>query len=187
MKNILASLIAVTAVAGFASAASANVANGPQSSTVDFSGNAPAACDLTVTAGTLTDVSAATLSDTMASATSGAIKTTCNTSGATLKVETAPTFYESTGLAIPTAVGSQAVTTKFSLTGTSGVYAAAPGTVLGTALPVGLNSATYNTTLNHNNQAALSVLTVGAELKAPTGEVLAAGNYIVRVKATLTP
>jgi hypothetical protein len=187
MKKILSSLIAVTAIAGFASSASANVSNTVQNATVDFSGNAPAACDLTITPGTLVNVAAATLADTMVSGTPGAIETTCNTSAASLTVETAPTFHESTGLAVPTTAAVQAVTTKFSLVGTSGAYTAAgPGSV-GTTVPVGLSSTTYTTTVNHANQMALSKLTVGAELKAPTGQVLAAGNYKVRVKATLTP
>jgi hypothetical protein len=188
MKKILSSLIALSAIAGLAPSASANIANGPQSGNVNFPFNIPNACDLTVTSGTLTTGPAVSLPTTLSSAAPGSIETTCNTAGAILTVEqeAIPVYYNASG--VPSAAGTQAVTSKFKLTGVSGVYSGLAGTTLAPALPSGFSSVSYTTTtLDHNNGQALSKLNVDAELTAPSNQVLAGGSYLVRLKATLTP
>jgi hypothetical protein len=172
MKNILSALIAVTAVAGFASAASA------QSSTATFNGTVNGVC--TITASGATFPTATTLTPSITSAT-GTIKTKCNTPAASLTVALdTHTAADSPSTGTP-ATALQTVTRFYELSGGTNAYS---GLIVA---PAYTSTAQTLSNINHANSTADSVLNLTAKIDAPTNENLAAGSYITRVIATITP
>jgi hypothetical protein len=164
MKKILASLIALSAVAGFASSASADTA------TSVHTGSVTPTCTLGKTDGTFPTTG---LASSMTS-TGGSFLTTCNTtaSSLTLSAGAAPT--------LPAGSGVAGVTTSFDVVtaGSTGAYAGvAPGTLIISDL-----SNTYSSTNSVLNVAAKVTAGVGKNLpSSPTG------GYVVNILATVVP
>jgi hypothetical protein len=164
MKKILASLITLSAVAGFASAASA------QNATSAHSGSVTAACTLTATNGTFPVTG---LANSMTSA-GGSFSTVCNSAASTLTL--------SAGAAPTLPVGSVAaeVTTSFDVV-TAGSGGAYDGILPGV---------TTVTNLSNSYSSTPSVLNVAAKATAGSGKNLpssASGGYVVNILATVAP
>jgi hypothetical protein len=176
MKKILSSLIAVTAVAGFASAVSA-----APSDTSVLSGSVTGTCSITAVNGTL-PTGALTQSLTTAPGGEGSFDTVCNTATATLSVVV------DAAIAGDDPAAGQTLTREFSLTTGTGAYDATTGT---TTLPSGFVAVFNPTTAIHNGfSSTASTMKVLGKVytSGPSAtQNLAAGPYKVRVKATVTP
>jgi hypothetical protein len=172
MGKTLSSLIAVSALAGLATAASA-AGNDPGFGTATgydsiHTGSVVATCSLDVTDGALPTGQG--FVNSLTSTTKGKISTVCNSTGSTLKVELAPGVHPV----------QPNYTERFRLTGGTGVYA--------TGLPTGFIAGPYNrTNLSNGFSSAVSTIDVTARASVPTSQVLAVGTYTVNVKATVTP
>jgi hypothetical protein len=175
-------LIAASAVAGFASSASASLppttSASPQPGISVHTGAVTGLCELKVLDGTLPSSTAA-LSPTITSALLGSIETKCNTATAQLVVDLDSHV---SGTDDP---GFQTVARSFELTVPTLAYAAAY--TGGGAIGGYQTTAQTFATLNHGYSTTASTLKVGAKVDAPALQNLAAGGYTVRVKATLTP
>jgi hypothetical protein len=179
MKKILASIVALTAVTGFAGVAHAGgtatstVVGTPASQTSIHSGSAAVNCTIVVADGSLPN--ATTLVNDLTSPTAANISTVCNTATSTLTVGLAATI---PGTDDPGTAQTPSLIRTFNLVGVDGAYA-------------GVNTGfvnTYNQTPVHNGfSSATSNVGVIAKIAAPTGQNLAAGPYIAKILATLTP
>ncbi len=177
MKKILASIVALTAVTGFASVAHAGgtatstTVGTPASETSVHAGSAGANCSITVVDGALPNATA--LVTNLTSTTLGKISTTCNTATSTLTVGLSTPI---PGVDDPNA--GQTLTRTFDLSNGNGAYA---GVATGFVT-------TYNkVNVSNGFSATASDLDVTAKIEAPTGANLAAGPYIAKVLATVTP
>jgi hypothetical protein len=182
MKKILSSLIAATAVVGFASAASASqpptTSAIAQSGTSIHTGAVTALCELQVLDGTLPSSTTALVTQ-LTSASKGKILTRCNKEGVTLSVKL------DTHVSGTDDPGFQTLVRQFELSGGTLAYAAVvpnPYPASTVASPV----ETF-TGVNHAYSTTASTLNIEARVIAPTGQNLAAGGYTVRAVATLTP
>lgn len=166
MKIFIASLVALSAVAGFASAASAQTA--PATSV--HTGSVTPTCTLTPVAGTFPVTG---LANSMTSI-GGSFSTVCNTTASTLVLSAGATP------TLPTGSTTAGVTTSFDVVpaGSNGAYS---GITIGTTTVLDLSNS-YSSTA--------SLLNVAATVTAATGKILpasAAGGYVVNILATVTP
>lgn len=165
MKKIIASLVALSAVAGFASAASAQTA--PATSV--HTGSVTPTCTLVAAPGTFPTTG---LSNMMTS-TGGSFSTVCNTTASTLTLSAGATA------TLPAGSATAGVTTSFDVApGNTGAYSSvAAGT-------------TVVNDLSNSFSSTASVLNVAAKVAATTGKNLPSsgtGGYVVNILATVTP
>jgi hypothetical protein len=169
MKNFLAPIMAIAAVASFSSAVLA------QSVEVEQEGTVKGDCTINkVTDGALP--TSAGFVNAIESSTPGKISTLCNTklSNLTVKLESLATeTVASTG---------QAITRSYKLDGGTGAYAS------------GFNQTSFGTVdtskadISNNFSSTASTFDVRTKVAAAAGQNLAAGpEYKVKVKATVTP
>jgi hypothetical protein len=184
MKKFIAVIAAVASVVGSTSIANASGTNAPGGSTAAFdataifNGSVSGTCSLTVVDGSLPTNQGFGNILLGTGTNAGRIRTVCNTTTSKLKVELAP--------------GSAPVQPnydeEFALRAGTGAYA-----VGGTATVVGPTPANFNdgdreyTDLSNGFSATESVLRVVARASVPATQNLAAGTYIINVKATVTP
>jgi hypothetical protein len=184
MKKFIAVIAAVASVVASTSIANAGGTNAPGGSTAAanftsvFNGSVAGTCSLTVMDGTLPTNQGFVSSLTTVAGGEGKIKTVCNTTTSTLNVTLDP------GVA-PVQAG---YVEEFALTAGTGAYALG-----GTATVVGPAPATFAagdrdyTDLSNAFSATESVLDVTAKGSVAPANLLAAGNYTINVKATVTP
>jgi hypothetical protein len=187
MKKILSALIAATAVAGFASAASANgagnVVSGSGGANSVHTGPVNPSCSFAITDGTLSGAPVLPQSINSSGA-PGTISTVCNSTLSTLDVSLG---------AVPASNPAQGATAtyyqNFGLNTGSGAYAAvnvplaAPGTASSAAVQI--------VNLSNGMLSAPSTVNVVAQASVDSAHVLAAtapgAVYTVNVLATVTP
>jgi hypothetical protein len=181
MKKILASLIAISTVVGFASASHAGGSNAPGGNTVatnftsDHTGSVDGTCSLTVVNGVLPNNQGFVSS--LTSTTKGSISTVCNTTTSTIAVKL------DTGVA-PTQPG---YVEEFQLDAGTGAY---PAGAAGAGVSGGFQGTayTYNKIdLSNGFSGIPSTMDVTARGSVTTPQILAAGSYTIKVKATVTP
>jgi hypothetical protein len=164
MKKILASLIALSTIVGFASAASA------QTATSVHSGSVTATCTITSTAGTFANPG---LSNAMTS-TGESFSTVCNSAGSKVDL---------TKSAESLAGGDAAVVAAAGVTSTIGaVTAGSNGAYSGIT-----GGATTKADLSNGYSSTLSLLNVAATATAGSDKYLPSGAYSVTILATVTP
>jgi hypothetical protein len=160
MKNILSALIAVSAVAVFASTAHAD------SGTSTHTGDVAGTCTLAVADGELpTGVG---LTNVIQSSTLGTVATVCNTTASELAVVLGTGSYPA----------QDNYTQKFTVTGVDGAYSGVTAT----------DVTTYEQSdLSNAFSAATSNLTLSAKGEVPVAQNLAAGIYTIVLDVTVTP
>jgi hypothetical protein len=165
MKKTILFAIAALALAGFSPSASAQ--------TSVSSGAVNPTCSLTVTDGNLPqdEIFTFNLTTSNTSADRGRISTVCNSTSSTLRVELSP------GVHPPLQPG---LTESFALNVGTGAYAA--------GLPTAFRTIPYTkTNLINTYSSAASEIGVRARVSVPSTRFLAAGDYTVNVRVTITP
>jgi hypothetical protein len=165
-------LITLSSIANVAYANGDNSGTGGSSSSTSFTSNHTGfvipTCSLKVDDGVLPENQ--DLVSNLTSSTKGKISTICNSAGSSLSVSL------DTG-AVP---AQPNLSQLFKLNGGTGAYS-------------GFNMANFGTTYSKSNLTTSvysnnpSTLDVIARAIVPNSQVLAAGNYLIRVKATVTP
>lgn len=185
MKKILASVVAVAAVTGFASVAHAAGTSSPTTVgtasapvTSVHTGTVPVQCTIAVTDGTLAQTAAnSNIID--SSALPGLITTKCNTSTSKLDL--------SLGAVVEPGNTPADYTQAYKLEGGTNAYAAAGSGVYTIAAGTYTSAANTVTNLSHGFVNADSTVQVVAKGEVPTTKQLAAGTYTITVNATITP
>jgi hypothetical protein len=184
-KKLFVSLVVITALTGFATAAKAQDASDRSGGDredycddtrpdgckkpIDFVGVIKAQCSCKIADGAL-DTKGLTAQ--LGTITDGTVATICNSKGSKLTLK-----LDSFSKPDP----SQASIAEFRFAGGSGAYGA-PNTPTSFAVtPVTISN------LSNGYLMTPSVAKVQAQVKAPAGQNLAAGNYKVSVLATVTP
>jgi hypothetical protein len=173
MKKILASVAALAAISGFASAASAQ--------TITQTASVPAVCTVNIADGTFpTNVNFVSVIE---SDTNAFVETRCSSAASTL---TLALDTHVAGTDDPGVLG-QTINRQYSLPSGTGAYS--PTGSAGGVTPAGLTTTTTSI-LNLSNayNAGLSRLNIKLRITPQTaGQFLAAGTYKARVIATVTP
>jgi hypothetical protein len=183
-QKLFVSLMVATALTGFATAAQAEDTDrrggGPREDycdhtkpdgckkPIDFEGVIKAQCSCKFEDGALDTKG---LTNTLGTTADGSVATVCNSKGSKLTLSLA---------SFSKPDPSQASVGEFRFAGGTGAYASTAVTPYATA-PVVISN------LSNGYSSTASVAKVQAQVKAPAGQNLAAGNYKVSVLATVTP
>ncbi len=171
----IATILTLSSIASLANANGSNVSGGGSSTSANFNSNhtgtVAATCSLDVLDGTL-PVGQDFTSSLITTGTLGKISTVCNSPSSNLSVSIVPGTH-------PTQPN---YSESFKLTNGTGAYLTSSMTSFL------VSPGTYSkTNLANGYSSSASTLNVLAKASVPPSQVLAAGNYIVNVKVTVTP